>query len=292
MSSVALIGLGNMGLAFGERLLANGYDVSGVDIRPEPLNALTEAGGRGVESIVDLPTDADVAIISLASPNALRDVATALASSLDPSAIVVESSTFSTDDKRAARDQLASAGLEMLDASVSGTPESVAANELAVYLSGSEATCERIRDVILGFGRSARYVGEFGRASELKLICNLLVAINNVATAEAMSLASQAGFDRGLVHEVVSESVGGSRIWDLRGEMMVTGEYRPGAQSYRVAGKDAALITEMSRRANAIVPMFELAIQMHRAGAGLGLADLDTSSLLELYSRLSGGEVE
>jgi len=288
VSSVGVVGLGNMGLAYGLRLLQSNFEVRGFDLRQEPLELFRAAGGIAAESGAELASQSDLIITSLPGDAALEAVMEWMLPSVAAPTVVVETSTIDPAVKSKAREQLQERGVVMLDATVSGTPESVAAGELALFAGGDRRAFEAVEAALLGFARTARHVGAFGQATRLKLICNLLVTINNVATAEAMSLGIRAGFDPEFLLEAVGESVAGSRIWDLRGAMMVAGDYRPGAASYRLVAKDGLLIEALARDAGAFTPMFQLAGQFHRAGEGIGLSDLDAASLLELYRLWSG----
>jgi 3-hydroxyisobutyrate dehydrogenase-like beta-hydroxyacid dehydrogenase len=284
---VGVIGLGNMGSAFAERLLAEGHQVVGSDLVDERLSELQRLGGRPVGSAAEVAAAAESIVLSLPSAEALAAVAGALAQATLAERVIVETSTLSVEAKRSAHVLLAAGGATLLDASVSGTPGSVRAGELALYASGDRAAFDRVRPALEGFARSVRFVGEFGNAMRLKMICNLLVVIHDAASAEAMALGIGAGFDPELVYDVVCESIGSSRIWEQRAKMMVEEDYRPGSATFTLAVKDGALIDEFTRETGTFSPMFQLGRQLHAAGLGFGLGDLDGAALLQLYRALS-----
>ena len=102
--------------------------------------------------------------------------------------------------------------------------------------------------IVETFSRAQYYVGPFGAASKLKFVANLLVAIHNVAAAEALVLARQAGLDPAMVLEAVSDGAGSSRVLQLRGPMMVAGDYSAATMKLDVWKKDMTIIAEFARR--------------------------------------------
>lgn len=279
-----------MGAAFADRLLASGHTVIGFDVSAAARDGFQRSGGAVASDPATVAQDTDSVILSLPSAEALAAVvggAGGLRDGVSPGQVVLETSTLPVAAKLSARDLLAEPGAVLLDCAVSGTPTSVRAGELAVYASGDEDAFARTEVLVEAFSRSARFVGGFGAATKLKLICNLLVVIHDAATAEAMALAIGAGFDPHLVYEVVCDGIGSSRIFEQRGAMMADGDYRPGSRTYVLGLKDGVLIDELARETGTFAPVFQLARQLHTAAIGLGLADLDAASLLEVYRTLS-----
>jgi putative dehydrogenase len=287
---VGLIGLGNMGSAFADRLLAAGHQVLGFDPSPEALEAFESAGGKAAPDCATVARDADQLIMSLPSVAALESAvsgARGLRAGATPDQVILETSTLPVAAKLSARDALAEHGASLLDCAVSGTPMSARAGELALYASGDEAAFARAAGLVDDFSARARFVGAFGSATKLKLICNLLVVIHDAATAEAMALGLGAGFDPHLVYEVVCDGIGSSRVFEQRGAMMADGDYRPGSRTFMLGLKDGALIDELARDTGTFAPVFGLARQLHTAAIGLGLGELDGAALLEVYRSLS-----
>ena len=292
---VGLIGLGNMGSAFADRLLAAGHAVIGYDPDPEAHERFEAAGGTAAADCAAVARDAGQVILSLPSAQALETAvsgACGLGAGARPEQVMLETSTLPVAAKRSARDALAEHGAVLLDCAVSGTPTSVRAGELALYASGDEDAFGRASALVDAFSARARFVGAFGAATKLKLICNLLVVIHDAATAEAMALGIGAGFDPHLVYEVVCDGIGSSRVFEQRGAMMADGDYRPGSRTFLLGLKDGALIDELARDTGTFAPVFGLARQLHTAAIGLGLGDLDGAALLELYRSLSHHQLE
>ena len=141
--------------------------------------------------------------------------------------IVVETSTFTLADKEQAERALRKAGHVMLDCPVSGTGAQAAVKDIVVYASGdATAIASGSSRCFADFSRAVYDVGAFGNGSKMKYVANLLVAIHNVATAEAMVLGMKAGLDPQLIFDLIRAGAGTSRVFEVRAPMMVEGQLR------------------------------------------------------------------
>ena len=154
----------------------------------------------------------DIIVTSLPSSDALLDTAAELAKSSRANQIVIETSTLPIPVKEEARKRLAARGTILLDCTLSGTGAQARVKDLVVYASGDRKSYRRIAPVLDGFARAHYYVGAFGAGCKVKFVANLLVAIHNVAAAEAMVLAMKSGLDPAMVLKVVADGAGGSRM--------------------------------------------------------------------------------
>jgi putative dehydrogenase len=190
--TVGMIGLGIMGSAMSYNLVRAGLRVVGYDVAPGARAGHKRAGGVATGSPRAVAKRCDVIITSLPSARALADVAAQLAKSAKRGTVVVETSTLPIEVKAAARDVLAKRGVTLLDCPLSGTGAQARNKDLLIYVSGERAAYSRIAPVLPGFTSAAYYVGPFGAGSKMKFVANLLVAIHNVAAAEAMVLGMKA----------------------------------------------------------------------------------------------------
>lgn len=204
MQRVAIIGLGIMGGAIARNLIASGLKVSGFDLDKSRADAAVSAGVAVKRSAADAADGADLVLTSLPSTEALDATVDALAAKPRPGLILAEISTFPIAAKEKARDRLAAAGITALDCPLSGTGAQAQTRDLALYGSGDEAAFSRCRDAFAGFARVSHYLGAFGNGSRMKFIANLLVAVHNVAAAEAIVLGAKAGLDPERILEVIS----------------------------------------------------------------------------------------
>ena len=195
VSQIAVIGLGIMGGAIAKNLLAEGCAVRGYDIDPSRRDRWRGDGLAAAGSAAEAADGAALVLTSLPSAQALDDTVASLASSDARDLVVAELSTLPIAAKEKARDALAAAGIAMLDCPLSGTGAQAVTRDLAVYASGERAVYDRAEPVFKRFARASHYLGDFGNGSRMKFIANLLVAVHNVASAEAMVLGMKAGLE-------------------------------------------------------------------------------------------------
>ena len=193
-----VIGLGIMGGAFARHLASAGVRTFGYDLLSANVQAFTAQGGHGCSSARAVAAEAGIVITSLPHSAALENALfgeQGVLSAGRPDLLIVETSTLSLDDKERAHARLASAGIGMLDAPISGTGPQAQAKDITIFACGRLGEFERARDTLSHLARSVRYVGPFGTGSKLKFVANLLVAIHIAGAAEAIVLGERAGLD-------------------------------------------------------------------------------------------------
>ena len=208
--TIGIAGLGIMGSAIGANLVRAGFGVAGYDPVPRARRSLARTGGRAARSNGELARRCEVIVTSLPSAAALDRVAAELAAAARRGLLVIETSTLPIEDKERARRVLAGAGAILLDCPLSGTGAQARTRVLAVYASGPRTAVRGCAAVFAGFARAHYYVGAFGAGSKMKFVANLLVAIHNVAAAEALVLAKKSGLDPATVLKVVAAGAGNS----------------------------------------------------------------------------------
>jgi len=225
--TVGMIGLGIMGGAIARNLVERGWRVIGFDIDPARRAELAQANVTIAEDVGQVVRDAGIIMTSLPTPAAVEDVARAIAGSGQPPRIVVELSTLSIADKLRFEATLKQAGHIALDCPLSGTGAQARNRDLIVYASGDSAAIAQCKNLFADFARQNADLGSFGNGSRMKFVANHLVAIHNVATAEAMILAERAELDPRMVVDMVGPGAGGSRMFQMRAPMMVERVYEP-----------------------------------------------------------------
>jgi 3-hydroxyisobutyrate dehydrogenase-like beta-hydroxyacid dehydrogenase len=272
-ATVGVIGLGNMGLPMAGHLLAAGFAVQGHDVRPEAMDALARAGGTPTASPADAVAGAPMAITSLPSVAALQEVVggeSGLAGAGPDGLILIETSTLPVAAKAEAAAALGRVGAVVLDCPLSGTASQMRARDIAVYASGDPAALKRSHDVLAAFSRVQHEVGAFGNGMRMKLIANHLVAVHHTAAAEALLLARRAGLDPALALQALSDGAGNSRMLEIRGPMMVEGDFSRANIALEVFQKDIGLISDLARAARCPLPLFSAAAQLHLAAMAQG----------------------
>lgn len=265
MTTVGLVGLGIMGSAMAANLAKAGYRVIGYDVLASRRRAHARAGGVAARGCREVGERAAVVLCSLPSAAALAETAAELAAHPGAVRIVIETSTLPIAAKERARRTLEVTGITLLDCPLSGTGSQARVRDIVVYASGSRAAYRRVGPVIDAFARGRYYVGPFGAGSKTKFVANLLVAIHNVAAAEGLVLAMKAGLDPALTLQVVADGAGSSRMLQVRGPMMVRGDYSRPAMKLDVWQKDMKVIADFARRVGAPTPLFRATAPLYAA---------------------------
>src|SRR6266700_4263537 len=288
--AVGMIGLGIMGSAMSFSLGRAGFRVAGYDVAPRQRAAHARAGGIAARSARDVAKRTDIIITSLPSANALAAVAADLAASAKRGTIVVETSTLPIPVKEAARDVLAKRGVILLDCPLSGTGAQARVKDLIIYVSGDRSSYRKTVPVLQGFTSANYYIGPFGNGSKMKFVANLLVAIHNVAAAEAMVLGMKAGLDPAQVFKLVEAGAGNSRVFELRAPMMVEDRYDGDNLTMRVSTwqKDMKVIGEYAASVGCPTPLFSASEPIYRAALSTGHADEDTGSVCAVLEAMAG----
>ncbi|MBW1864541.1 MAG: NAD(P)-dependent oxidoreductase [Deltaproteobacteria bacterium] len=287
---IGVIGLGIMGSAISANLIKSGFEVIGYDIRPECLETLKDRGGSSATCVREIAEAAEIVITSLPSVAALQKVVSGpdgLLTAAKTGLIVVEVSTFPIEAKQEAFDLLKKKGTVMLDCPLSGTGAQAVSKDLAVYASGDRQLCENCRPVFDGFARANYYIGKFGTGSRMKFIANLLVAIHNVASAEAFVLGMKAGLDAELIYKVISDGAGTSRMFEVRGPMMTAGEYDEATMKVGVFQKDLDIITAFAKTLQCPTPLLSTSCQIYTQALAGGRSQQDTASVCAVLENMA-----
>lgn len=284
---VGIIGLGIMGSAMAANLVSAGFSTFGYDLLARRRSELARIGGRAVRSARDLAKRTPVVITSLPSAGALLEVAAELAGTKHPGQIVVETSTLPIATKQQARRLLAARAITLLDCPLSGTGAQARTKDLAVYASGPRRAYRLCVPIFEGFSRAHFFLGPFGAGSKMKFLANLLVAIHNVAAAEALVLGMKAGLDPASVLKVLSEGAGTSRMLQIRGPMMVRNDYRDAMMKVGVWQKDMRIIAEFARELDCPTPLFAATTSIYNAAMAQGFAQADTACVCAVLETLA-----
>jgi L-threonate 2-dehydrogenase len=285
--TVGVIGLGNMGGAFARHLAAAGWRVLGFDPDEARQHAARLAAVE-TASVTTVATEAPVIILSLPNPQALDATVAAITTKDLPSRIVIEASTFTLADKERAEATLRSAGHVMLDCPVSGTGAQAAVKDIVVYASGDAGAIAEVMSMFADFSRATYNTGAFGNGSRMKYVANLLVTIHNVASAEAMVLGIKSGLDPQMVYDLIRAGVGSSRVFEVRGPMMVADRYEDASMSVRLYHKDIAVIEDHAAKLGVPTPLFCASIPVDSAALSMGYAEQDTASVCGVLETMAG----
>jgi len=285
--TVGIVGLGIMGGAFARLLKKAGWRVVGYDLSAARRLAAKDRGIRIVRNATEVAKQAPVVLTSLPSSKALESVVNEIAGARLPPITLVELSTFSLADKQKAERHMRKAKHTMLDVPVSGTGAQAANGDAVFYASGDKAAIKRLKPMFADFGRAAYDVGAFGNGSKMKYVANLLVAIHNIASAEAMVLGMKAGLPPQAILELVSAGAGQSRIFDLRGPMMVKNDYDNVTATLDVFDKDLKLIDDFVRAMRVPTPLFDATRPVYDKALKAGLGAKDAAAVCAVLEKMA-----
>jgi 3-hydroxyisobutyrate dehydrogenase-like beta-hydroxyacid dehydrogenase len=285
---VGVVGLGIMGGSFARNLIASGWRVVGFDIDSARRKELAKAGVEIADDVAALAAAVPTIITSLPKPQALMATVKAIGAAKLPPRVVVEASTFTIEDKEAAERTLRAAGHLMLDCPISGTGSQAKTGDLVIYASGDSKAIAKLKPMFAGFSRKTYDVGGFGNGSRMKYVANLLVAINNVASAEAMVLGMKAGLDPRTIFEMISNGAGNSRVFELRAPMMVKNDYRAATMKCSVWQKDMDVIGAFAKTLKVPTPLFSATLPVYAAALKSGHGNDDTAAVCAVLEAKAG----
>jgi 3-hydroxyisobutyrate dehydrogenase len=287
METVGLIGLGKLGLPIAENLIKSGYGVLGY--RRSSMRDFEQAGGVPATSPADVGAQVDIVLTCLPSAEALDEVVQGplgLVRTARPGQIIVEIGSHLVPDKERQVAPLAAKGAIFLDGEVGGTPGMVTARKAVAYLSGDRDACAKVEPVIRGFTDIVHYFGPFGAASKVKLINNLLVAVNTAAAAEAMALGLKAGVDVDLMIKAVAAGSGGSTQFGIRAPWMAQRRFLPAQGDPVGLSHYFHLIGDFADRVGVATPMLDRAAELYYRCIDMGLGSHDNAVMVDVIGGL------
>jgi 3-hydroxyisobutyrate dehydrogenase len=287
MATIGFVGVGKIGLPISEHLIKSGHRVVGY--RRSSLAEFENIGGVPARSAADVGAQADIVFSCLPSTEALDDVVQGprgLVHSARPGQIVVELGSHPVPDKKRQIEPLARKGAVFIDGEVSGTPGMVVAKKGVIYLAGDATACKTLDPVIAGFADSCIYFGEFGAASRVKLVNNLLVAINIAATAEAMALGLKAGVDVALMIKAIATGSGGSTQFGIRAPWMAERRFQPVQGPVPALQHYFPMIADFADSVGVATPMLDCAAALYERFMAMGFGEYDGAKMVDVLGSL------
>jgi 3-hydroxyisobutyrate dehydrogenase-like beta-hydroxyacid dehydrogenase len=287
MTTIGVIGLGLLGGAVASRLREAGHAVVGYDVVPACLERLAALGGTPAKSAADVARGSEAVCTLLPSLAVVEQAilgAGGVAAGARLGQPIFQMSTISpTLTERLAR-ETAGRGLTFLDCPISGTSGMVAKGNGVIFVGGDRAAYERWRPLLESILPSAVHVGAAGQAMLLKLVANLLVALNSASVAEALTMARRGGLDPQMVLDVLKTGAATSRMLDVRGPMMVRGEF-PAQMKLDLFMKDLHLIQEAAGVVGARLPLTDVAERLYAAAQAAGHGGEDLAVVITELTR-------
>jgi len=292
MSSIAFIGLGNMGAPMANNLIKAGHQLAVFDLVPGAVNSLADAGARPAASAADAVKGADIVVTMLPASKHVESLYldSDLLGAIDPAALVIECSTIAPDSARKVAQAAQARGLAMIDAPVSGGTAGAAAGTLTFIVGGETAAFERAMPVLQAMGKNIFHAGPAGAGQVAKICNNMLLGILMAGTSEALALGVANGLDPKVLSDIVAKSSGRNWATELYNPWPGVMENVPASKGY--AGgfgvdlmlKDLGLAAEAALSTRSSIPLGELARNLYSLHSGDGNGKLDFSSIVNLYT--------
>jgi len=287
MQTIGFVGVGKIGLPISENLIKSGYRVVG--FRRSSLAEFEKIGGAAAKSAADVGAQADIVFSCLPSTEALDDAMqgpNGLIRTARAGQIVVELGSHPVPDKKRQIAPLKQKGAAFIDGEVSGTPGMVAARKGVIYLAGDADACKKIEGVVAGFADSCLYFGEFGAASRVKLVNNLLVAINIAATAEAMALGLKAGVDVPLMIKAIATGSGGSTQFGIRAPWMAERRFTPVQGPVPALQHYFGMIEDLAAEVGVATPILDCVVPLYQRFVDMGFGEYDVAKMVDVFGAL------
>lgn len=286
VKTVGVIGLGLMGSALAERFLAAGRRVVGFDLRDEARQRLVELGGEAVTSVKAVIEAASVVLLSLPNSDVVEHVCHADAGLFRNDGFlklrIIDTTTGDPDRTAALGRRLSDAGIEYLDATLTGSSQQARDGEVVVTAGGSPAAFQQSEDLFRCFAKQWFHVGPWGSGARTKLVVNLVLGLNRAVLAEGLAFARACGLELPAVLEILRSGAAYSRVMDTKGRKMIDADFAPQAKLAQHL-KDVRLILEAGRRAAAALPLSELHEQLLSSLNAQGLGDWDNSAIIRAF---------
>lgn len=285
---IGFVGLGTMGGQMARRLAASGYRVTGYDVLADRASRAREGGVALAASAAGAAEAADIVLSSLPDPAAVRRAylgADGVLAKARRGTTLVDVSTIDPDTWREVAAVAQAAGVDCLDAPVSGGPAEAGSGKLVFIVGGDAAVLERCRPVLLILGTDVHHVGPLGSGQVVKIVNNVMSMGNVAVAAEAMVLGVKAGVDPQRLFDIVSTSGGRSHHFLKRFPNVLAGDFTPHF-SIALSRKDVAL----ALAAKLEMPMLVASTvrQVYEAAHAQGLGHLDMAAVTKLYEQWTG----
>ncbi len=275
-NQVGMIGLGLMGTAITERLLAAQFSVHVYDRIIEKANPLIAQGAKWSNNPL---SECDRVLISVFSDKDVNDALQHLQSDEQRCSVIVDMTTGDPGASIELGLRLASRGIQYLEAPIVGSSEQVRRGEVTALVSGEHEAFDQCQDLFNSFCLKTFYVGSRGNGAKLKLVTNLVLGLNRAALAEGLVFARSLGLNAEDTLNVLKSTIAYSRIMDTKGHKMVNGNFNAeGKLSQHL--KDVRIMLEAAFEASCSLPFCGTLRDVLENAEAAGLGDADNSAII------------
>lgn len=294
MAVIGFVGLGHMGGPMSANLVRAGHEVRGFDLAPEALEAAVAAGATAAGSIAEAVSGADAVITMLPGGKQVLDCYAEVLPAAAPGTLLVESSTVDVADARTAHEQAEQAGLDMVDAPVSGGTAGAEAGTLTFMVGGSEQAFARAEPLLEPMARKAIHCGGPGNGQVTKMCNNLILGASMIAVSEAFVLGERLGLSHQALYDVASVSTG--QCWSLTTNCPVPDlvetsranrDYEPGFAAALML-KDLRLASSAAEQSGTDTAIGQLATEIYERFNDEGGGGFDFGAVIKSIRERSG----
>ncbi len=290
-ATVAVIGLGSMGLGMARSLLREGHDVRGYDVSPTALAALVEAGGSACTSPADAAAAAEivvVVVVNAAQTEAVLFGEGGAVDALAPGAAIISCATMAPTEAKDFAKRAGERGIHYVDGPISGGSVRASSGELTFMASGSPDAFAAARLALDAMAATVYELGDQpGVGSSFKIVNQLLAGVHIAAACEAITFARSLDLDISRVFEVITKSAGNSWMFENRIPHVLSGDYTPHS-AVSIFTKDLGIVSDIGRRQKFPLPIASAALQLFIMTEAAGMGRDDDSSVARLLARIAG----
>ncbi|MEO1694214.1 MAG: NAD(P)-dependent oxidoreductase [Pseudomonadota bacterium] len=287
--TIAVIGLGAMGLALATRLHGAGHAVTGCDLRAESRDAFAAIGGSATHDAKAAVQGASVVILFVVNADQVDAILFdgGVLEATAPETTIVSMVTSPPARAAATAARVEATQRAYLDAPVSGGVPGIENGTLTIMASGPDRSFDRVAPLLRSIGSNTFRVGpEAGQGSAMKTVNQLLAGVHIAAAAEALALAEKAGIDAALALEILTSGAASSWMLANRGPRMI----EPGdtvASAVDIFVKDLGIVLDAGTKSRLGLPLSAAAHQQFLNASGMGLGATDDSQVVEVYRAMS-----
>jgi len=288
-NNVGVVGIGNMGIGIATNLLKADFNVLVYDIRPERLEEMKKKGAVVASSVGELAQACSVVfsvLLDFKQNLSVLEGPEGLLENMKAGSCIFVCSTLAPAQAKELAKLAEKKGIRLLDSPISGGSEGAMAGTLSIMIGGDESAVEENRKALEAVSSNVYHFGDVGSGEAAKSINQVLVAINNAATAEAMLLAAKAGLDLKKVFNLISNSAGNSWIFQHRAMRMIERDFVPRGV-LKILLKDTTIVKDAADSLDLVLPLANIAQQLYQAGVNNGWGDDDDSAVVKVLENLS-----
>ncbi len=291
---VAFIGLGAMGRPMAANVAKAGYSLKVFDLVPAFVEELVALGATAAASPGQAATGSDIVLMSLPNAAIVANVLTGengVLTGSHPGQIIIDLSSVTPEHTKKMAQLAKAKGVEYLDAPVSGGVGGAAAGTLTIMVGGDKAAFAEGETILQAIGKKIYHVGAVGAGDTMKLVNNLMLGINMVGVAEALTLGVKAGLDPKAMLEVIGVSSGRSYAFEAKvPSFLLKGNFEPGF-AIDLQYKDLEMATQTAKELGLPLMLTNVAQQMYETAKASGLGRKDISAVATVLEKLAGVEV-